>query len=316
MCKVDDLLLRVRTERARILADAGRAREALHALGPPVDPSGGEGAARLRTARAEVLATVAPANAREIGKIPRARPPVPPDGHVRGPFAWPDEDQVVYVAGGSGRQTIHGLWRSGVGDLGMLKPEKRYLAARLRSEITSAGGEWVVAASDRFGVFLCPTSDEERSCRAFARDSLGRESGSRCDLVDEALRGHGGGRVIVDPCAGATDPLPLGFLDEARFAIVAAGSADPVVATAAAPSSRSPMPAGPSRLFEGTDFLPDGSARLVWTHEGTFLVPRGGGPERRVLPPGDELRWITVSPSGRRFVALEGERGARVWELP
>jgi hypothetical protein len=270
----------------------------------------------LRTARAEVLATVAPANAREIGRIPRARPPIPPDTHLRGPFAWPDDDTVVYVAGGSGRSTIFGIWRAGIGDLGMIPAEKKYLANRLRTEITSSAGDWIVAAADRFGVFVCAANDEERSCRAFASDNLGRESGARCGLVDEGLAGHGGSRLVVDPCAGATDPVPLGFVDGRRLAIVAAGSADPVALAGDAPTDRAPLSPGPSPVFASTDFLQDGSARLVWTPEGTFLVPRGGGPERRVLPPSEPLRWITVAPGGRRFVGLEGERGARVWELP
>jgi len=315
-CEIDDVLLRVRTWRARTLARIGQARGALRALGQPVDPTGGVEATALRTARAEVLAAVAPSNAVEIGRIPRCRPPHPSGAHRTGPFAWTDEDRVVYVAGGSERQTVFGSWKAGIGDVGMLPAEDRWMAAKVRAEIVSTDGTHAVVAADRFGVFVCRRGDEERSCRAFAERSLGRESGARCGLVDEVVRAHDGARIVLDPCAGATDPVPLGFVDGDRLAVVAAGSAEPVLATAETPAERAPMPRGPSPSFAGTDFLPDGSARLVWTGEGTFLVPRGGGAERRVLPPGETLRWITVSPSGRRFVALEGERGARVWRLP
>jgi len=298
---------------ALALARQGRARAALAAIGRAREV-GAETAAVARVER-EVTRLVAPTPARVVGIIAEAAPASAERGPRTVPFVWASPDEVVYTRadGDLGHIVV------GAGDQGRLRGLEAREAMRGRpGDPRAPGGGHAVVGEDAFGVFVCPTDEEaRRPCLVAVRAArLDEDDESVCRIVEDRLPDPAAARLTLGPCAGATEPTALGFVDDDHVAIVGGEEVEPVVVSIADPTKRTPMPAGPSPLYAGTSFAPDGSFRLVRSDLGVFRVDRTSGREARILPSGWGPESITVSPDGRRFAAFVATGGARIFELP
>lgn len=297
---------------ALALARQGRARTALSAIARAREV-GAATAAIARTER-EVLRLVAPTPARVVGIIAEAAPPSDERGARRLPFVWESPDSVLYMRadGDLGRIIV------GSGDQGRLRGLEAREAQRRIADPRAPGGAHAVVGEDAFGVFVCPTEEEgRRACLVAVRAArMDEDDESVCRIVEDRLPDPAVHRLTLGPCEGATEPTALGFVDDDHLAIVGNDAADPVVVSLSDPSRRAAMPDGPSPLYAGTSFAPDGSFRVVRGDLGVFRVDRPSGREARVLPPGWGPEAITVSPDGRRFAAFVATGGARIFELP
>jgi hypothetical protein len=298
---------------ALALARQAQGRGALAALARAREV-GAEAAAVARTER-EVLRLVAPTPARIVGIIGEAASPSAEHGPRTAPFVWESPEAVVYTRadGDLGRIVV------GEGDRGRLRGLEAREALRGRAgDPRAPGGEHAVVGEDAFGVFVCPTEEEtRRPCLVAVRAArLDEDDESVCRIVEDRLADPAAVRLTLGPCEGATEPRALGFVDDDHVAIVGSEVALPVVVSLSDPSKRTPMPDGPSPLYAGTSFAPDGSFRIVESDLGVFRVDRTTGRETRILPPGWGPESITVSPNGRRFAAFVATGGARIFELP
>lgn len=298
---------------ASALARQGQGRAALAALARAREV-GADTAAVARTER-EILRQIAPTPARIVGIISEAAPAEPEHGPRTVPFVWENADAVLYTRadGDLGRIVV------GEGDRGKLKGLEAREAHRGRpGDPRAPDGRHAVVGADAFGVYVCPTDEEaRRACLQAVRAARQDEDDeSVCHIVEDRLPDPAATRLTLGPCEGSTAPAALGFLDDDHVAIVADDASEPVVVSLSDPSKRTAMPEGPSPLYAGTSFAPDGSFRLVQGDQGVFRLERATGRETRVLPPGWGPEAITVSPNGRRFVAFVATGGARIFELP
>lgn len=298
---------------ALALARQAQGRGALAALARAREV-GAEGAAVARTER-EVLRLVAPTPARIVGIIAEAATPSADHGPRTAPFVWESPEAVVYTRadGDLGRIVI------GSGDQGRLRGLEAREAMRGRpGDPRAPGGGHAVVGEDAFGVFVCSTDEAtRRPCLVAVRAArLDEDDESVCRIVEDRLADPAASRLTLGPCEGATEPTALGFVDDDHVAIVGGEATVPVVVSLSDPSRRTPMPDGPSPLYAGTSFAPDGTFRIVKSDLGVFRVDRATGRETRILPPGWGPESITVSPDARRFAAFVATGGARIFELP